>query len=162
MRASTLCKLNLMTNKYTLTLFCCLTQVILIKACEHTKALVFRYIEKWTLILLVCRWRHCGHLGYQEQKHFSSLGSNLYFHVNSSRKQFYCTYPQHCRLVTWLQTKDTHMVTWYQWRRRGCHQSHSGDCSDDCHFINCFIQNKACCELELLQELVAKAKYFLS
>ena len=100
MRASTWCKLNLMANKYTLTLFCCLTQVILIKACEHTKAFVFRYNEKWTLILLVCRWRHSGHLGRQEQKHFSSLGSNLYFHVNSSRKQFYCTYPQHCRLVT--------------------------------------------------------------
>ena len=120
--ASTWCNLNFMANKYTLTV------------CEHRKLMflyVFRYNEKWTLILLVCRWRHSGHLGRQEQRHFSSLGSNLYFHVNSSRKQFYCTYPQHCRLVTWLQTKNTHMVTWYQWRRRGCHQSHSGECSDD-------------------------------
>ena len=99
MRASTWWKLNLMANKYTLTLFCCLTQVILIKACEHTKAFVFRYNEKWTLILLVCRWRHSGHLGDQEQKHFSSLGSNLYFHVNYSRKQFYCTDSQNGPLV---------------------------------------------------------------
>ena len=131
MRASTWCKLNLMTNKYSLTLFCCLTQVILIKACEHTKAFVFRYDEKWTLILLVCRWRHSGHLGDQEQKHFCSLGSNHYFPVNYSRKQFYCTDPQHGRHVTWLQTKNIHMVTWYQWRRRGYHQSPSSDCSDD-------------------------------
>ena len=122
---------NLIANKYTLTVFCYLTQVILIKACEHTKAFVFRYNEKWTLILLVCRWLHSGHLGRQEQKHFSSLGSNLYFHVNYSRRQFYCTDPQHGRLVTWLQTKNIHMVMWYQWRRRGCHQSSSVDCSDD-------------------------------
>ena len=40
-----------------------------------------------------------------------SLGSNLYFPVNSSRKQFFFTDPQHGRLVTWLQTKNTHMVT---------------------------------------------------
>ena len=160
MRASTWCKLNLMANKYTLTLFCCLTQVILIKACEYTKAFVFRYLEKWTLIILVCRWRHSGHLGRQEQKHFSSLGSNLYFHVNSSRKQFYCTDPQHGRLVT----------TWCQRRRRGCYKSPSGDCSFRWllptvvinHRNNCFNQNKVCCEVELLQELVAKAKYFLS
>ena len=120
MRASTWCNLNFMANKYTLTV------------CEHRRLMflyVFRYNEKWTLILLVCRWRHSGHLGRQEQKHFSSLGSNLYFHVNSSRRQFYCTDPQHGRLVTWLQTKNTHMVTWYQWRRRGCHQYPSGDCS---------------------------------
>ena len=37
-------------------------------------------------ILLVCPWRHGGHVGGQEQKHFSPLGSKLYFHVNSSRK----------------------------------------------------------------------------
>ena len=68
---------------------------------------------------------------FLEQKHFSSLGSNLYFPVNSSRKQFFFIDPQHGRLVTWLQTKNIHMVTWYQWRRRGCHQSPSADCSDD-------------------------------
>ena len=37
-------------------------------------------------ILLVCRWRHGGHVGGQEQKHFSPLGTKLYFHFNSSRK----------------------------------------------------------------------------
>ena len=37
-------------------------------------------------ILLVCPWRHGGHVGGLEQKHFSPLGSKLYFHVNSSRK----------------------------------------------------------------------------
>ena len=155
MRASTWCKLNLMANKYTLTLFCCLTQVILIKACEHTKAFVFRYNEKSTLIILVCRWRHSGHLGRQEQRHFISLGSNLYFHLNPSRKQFYCTDPQHGRLVTWLQTKNTHMVTSLV--------SLGGLLRDwllptvvICHRINCFIQNKVCCEVEILQELVAK------
>ena len=76
MRASTWCNLNFMANKYTLTV------------CEHRRLMflyVFRYNEKWTLILLVCRWRHSGHLGRQEQKHFSCLGSNLYFHVHSSR-----------------------------------------------------------------------------
>ena len=46
-----------------------------------------------------------------KQKHFISLGSNLNFHLNPSRKQFYCIDPQHGRLVTWLQTKNTHIVT---------------------------------------------------
>ena len=31
--------------------------------------------------------RKPGHVGGQEQKHFSSLGTKLYFHVNSSRKK---------------------------------------------------------------------------
>ena len=37
-------------------------------------------------ILLVCTWRHSGHVGGQEQKHLSPLGTKLYFHVNYSRK----------------------------------------------------------------------------
>ena len=37
-------------------------------------------------ILLVCLWRHSCHVGGQEQKHFSPLGTKLYFHVNSLRK----------------------------------------------------------------------------
>ena len=44
-----------------------------------------------TRVLLVCRWRHGGHVGGQEQKHFSPLGT--------SRKKFYCTDPQHGCLV---------------------------------------------------------------
>ena len=38
------------------------------------------------LLLLVCMWRHGGHVGGQEQKHFSPLWFKLHFHVNSSRK----------------------------------------------------------------------------
>ena len=46
-------------------------------------------------LLLICTWRHSGHVGGQEQKHFSPLGTKLYFHVNSLRKKFYCIDPQH-------------------------------------------------------------------
>ena len=50
-----------------------------------------RYKKNYTafdfvLLLLVCTWRHGGHVGGQEQKHFSPLGTKLYFHVNFSRK----------------------------------------------------------------------------
>ena len=37
-------------------------------------------------LLLVYTWRHGGHFGSQEQKHFSPLGSKLHFCVNSLRK----------------------------------------------------------------------------
>ena len=57
-------------------------------------------------ILLVCMWCHGGHVSGQEQMHFSPLGTRLYFHVNSSRKNLYCIDPQHGCLVTWLQTKN--------------------------------------------------------
>ena len=43
--------------------------------------------------LLVCTWRHGGHVGGQEQKHFSPLGTKLYFHVNSSRKYSFVLTP---------------------------------------------------------------------
>ena len=36
--------------------------------------------------LLVCTWRHGGHIGGQEQKHLYPLGTKRHFHVNSSRK----------------------------------------------------------------------------
>ena len=39
-----------------------------------------------SVVLLVRTWRHGGHVGGQEQKHFSPLGTKLYFHVNSWRK----------------------------------------------------------------------------
>ena len=32
--------------------------------------------------LLVCTWRHGGHVGGQEQKHLSPLGTKRHFHVN--------------------------------------------------------------------------------
>ena len=44
-------------------------------------------------VLLVCTWRHGGHVGGQEQKHFSPLGTKLYFHVNSSRKYSFVLTP---------------------------------------------------------------------
>ena len=34
----------------------------------------------------VCTWRHGGHVGGQEQKYFSPLGTKRYFHVNFSCK----------------------------------------------------------------------------
>ena len=38
-------------------------------------------------LLAACHnWPHGSHVSGQEQKHFSSLGTKLYFHVNSSRK----------------------------------------------------------------------------
>ena len=37
-------------------------------------------------LLLVCKWRHGGHVGGQKQKHISPLGTKLYFHVNFSSK----------------------------------------------------------------------------
>ena len=42
--------------------------------------------EKKNRVLLVWKSRHGGHVGGQEQKHFSPLGTKLHFHVNSSRK----------------------------------------------------------------------------
>ena len=37
-------------------------------------------------VLLVCKWRHGGHVGGQEQKHFSPLGNELYFDANLVEK----------------------------------------------------------------------------
>ena len=57
-----------------------------------------RYIFDWRREskereLLVCTWRHGGHVGGQEQKHFSPLGTKLNFHVNSSRKYSFVLTP---------------------------------------------------------------------
>ena len=35
-----------------------------------------------------CTWRHGSHVGGHERKHFSPLGTKLYFHVNSSRLNY--------------------------------------------------------------------------
>ena len=48
------------------------------------------------------RW----HVNGREQKHFSPLGTKRYFLMNSPRK-ILCFDPQHGRLVTWMQTKNT-------------------------------------------------------
>ena len=42
--------------------------------------------ENKNRVLLVCGWRHGGHVGGQEQKRLSPLGTKLHFHVNCSRK----------------------------------------------------------------------------
>ena len=39
-------------------------------------------------VLLVCTWRHGGHVGGQEQEHFSPMGIKLYFHIISNRGLF--------------------------------------------------------------------------
>ena len=51
-------------------------------------------------VLLVYAWRHGGHVGDQEQKHFSSLGTKLYFHVNFRKIKFIVTDHQLGRRVT--------------------------------------------------------------
>ena len=56
------------------------------------------------VILLVCRWRQGVHVGDQEQKHFSPLGTKLNFYVNSTKKMF--IEHQHGDLVRCLQTKN--------------------------------------------------------
>ena len=47
----------------------------------------------------------------KNKKHFSPLGTKLYFHVNSSKKKFCCIdhkpHHQHGRLVTRLQAKNS-------------------------------------------------------
>ena len=42
---------------------------------------------------------------------FFTLGTKLHCHVNSPRKNFIVLTPQHSRLVTWLQTKNTLLFT---------------------------------------------------
>ena len=37
-------------------------------------------------VLPIWTWRHVSHVGDEEQKHFSLLGTKLHFQVNSSRK----------------------------------------------------------------------------
>ena len=39
------------------------------------------------------KWRHSSHVDGQEQKHFSPLGTELYFHVNSLRKNSFVSTP---------------------------------------------------------------------
>ena len=41
-------------------------------------------------VLLVCTLRHDGHVGGQEQVHFSPMGTKLHLHINSSGKILLC------------------------------------------------------------------------
>ena len=66
----------------------------------HSKAL-YCPPKPWPQ-LLDCKWRHGGHVIGQEQKKFLTLFSCKFF-----GKKFFCIDPQHGRLVTWLQTKNS-------------------------------------------------------
>ena len=55
-----------------------------------------------SLFLFVCTLRHGGHVGGQEQKRISPVGTKCKFF----EQNFYCIDPQHGRLVPWLQTKN--------------------------------------------------------
>ena len=54
---------------------------------RQTKSIMVCYGIFWSRQLLFFTWRHEGLFGGQEQKHFSPLGTKLYFHVNSSSKK---------------------------------------------------------------------------
>ena len=59
-------------------------------------------------LLLVCTWRHGGHVGGQEQKHFSPLGTKLYFHVNFSRKYSFVLTPNMAALSRGCKPRICH------------------------------------------------------
>ena len=59
-------------------------------------------------LLLVCTWRHGGHVGGQAQKHFSPLGTKLYFHVNSSRKYSFVLTPNMAALSHGCKPRIVH------------------------------------------------------
>ena len=48
-------------------------------------------IKRQTSQLLVYTWCHGGYVGGQEQKHFSPLGTKLYFHVKSRKNSIVLT-----------------------------------------------------------------------
>ena len=57
-------------------------------ACQHfISMIVLKWNWNWPR-LLVCTWRHGGHVDRQEQKLSSPLGTKHHFHVNSLRKNF--------------------------------------------------------------------------
>ena len=64
--------------------------LMLLKNVNAKSLFPFTYLSNQ---LLVCTLRHGGHVGGQEQKHFSPLGTKLYFHVNSSRKYSFVLTP---------------------------------------------------------------------
>ena len=82
-------------------------------------------------VLLVCTWRHGNHVGGQEQKHSSPLGTKLYFHVNSSRKYSFVLTPNMAALsrgckpriiVSNRPTVSPEFFSWVRTRRLlSCH-----------------------------------------
>ena len=75
------------------------------KDCNHRMDMSGPKLQERGKKLLVSTGLHGGHVGGQEQKHFSSLGSKLYFDVNVSRTKFRCIDPQHGCLVTWTTNR---------------------------------------------------------
>ena len=64
-----------------------------------------------TSLLLVCTWRHGGHVGGQQQKHFSPLGTKLYFHVNSSRKYSFVLTPNMAALSRGCKKESSYILS---------------------------------------------------
>ena len=58
----------------------------LVRTLVRSLIFIFSIIRTNWCLILVCMWRHGGHVGGQEQKHFAPLGTKLYFRVNSARK----------------------------------------------------------------------------
>ena len=78
--------------------------------------------------LLVCTWRHSGHVGGQEQKHFSPLGTKIYFHVNSSRKYSFVLTPNMAALSRGCKPRiiiDEVLNKWMWWFDFFCPQTNS-------------------------------------
>lgn len=65
------------------------------------------HCKSQSLPLLACTWRYGDHVGGQEQKHFSPLAIQFYFHVNSSRKNSIELTPNMVALWRCMQTKNT-------------------------------------------------------
>ena len=72
-------------------------------------------------ILLVCTWCHGGHVGSQEQKHFSPLGTWLYFHANSSKK-FLLYWPPTWLPCDMVANQEYEKEAWYI--TKPCHSEH--------------------------------------
>ena len=86
------------------------------------------FADRSIWLLLVCKWRHGGHVGGQEQKHFSPLGNELYFDANLAEK-FLLFWPPTwlpCHVVANQELKGSRSVDFEisiytppQWRIRG-------------------------------------------
>ena len=72
---------------------CCVTELYRKPELSRWRWLLQGVMEFRHTGLLVCTWRHGGHVGDQEQKHFSPRGTKLYFHVNFSRKYSFVLSP---------------------------------------------------------------------
>ena len=75
-------------------------------------------LRRQLTVLVVCTWRQGGHIGDQGQKHFSPLGTKLYFQVNSSRKNFIVLTPNMSALSRGCKPRIC--FVWYPWISKDC------------------------------------------